>query len=159
MERRVAVAGSGKVAQRSLDWCAFWIRFLLHSTNWRWIYCGTMDQRPTLRIARPRGRKRAEIQGCFGVIFPRGITGRLQEVDRPRQIYVNGLHNEESLSFSSFQHVIAFYTSATETLWDEIMHSTFGLSVFSNPVFRSELLVLEHMVWMSSVWQSYTPGT
>jgi hypothetical protein len=181
MERRVAVVGSGKVAQRSLDWCGFWIIFLLHSTNWRWIYfsrsiaaqsskvnfilftnpvclrsaryeisycyclrnephwclfpllqnsrflgkiayqrqSGTMDQglgTTDWGVARPKGQKGAEMQGGFGVIVPRSITGRLEEVDRPRQKYSNGLHNKESLSCSSVQHIIAFYTSATDTL-------------------------------------------
>jgi hypothetical protein len=96
-----------------------------------------MDQglgRPTLRIARPKGSKRAEMQGCFGVIVPYIMMGRLEEVDQPRLIYFNGFYDEGPFSCSSFQRVIIFYTSATDTLRE---NSSFKVRITG--IFQSRL--------------------
>lgn len=73
---------------------------------------------------------------------PRSMTGRLEQVDQPRLIYFNGLHSEESLVCSSFQQVIAFYISATGTLSGSSSFNVYIIGIFSNSVFRSELLVV-----------------
>jgi hypothetical protein len=94
-----------------------------------------MDQglgRPTLRIARPKGSKRAEMQGCFEVIVPYIMIGRLEEVDQPRLIYFNGLYNKGAFSCSGFRHVIAFYTSATGTLRGNSSFKVWIIGIFQS---------------------------